>query len=109
MYDEAFYIGGYAIELLLKAKVCKTLLIPDFFVFDTSKAKAETYKPYKSHEYSQLILLSGLYQELQNILADPMFKSHWSIVCTWEEGSRYTLGQTRKDAQIFITSLQEIC
>lgn len=32
-FDGAYYMGGYVIELLLKAKVCKTLNINDFFLF----------------------------------------------------------------------------
>ncbi len=36
-FDDAYYIGGYAFELLLKAKICRTLVIPDFFDFDNSK------------------------------------------------------------------------
>jgi hypothetical protein len=36
-YDDAYYLGGYAFELRLKAKICKTLEIPDFFDFDNAK------------------------------------------------------------------------
>ena len=30
-YDDAYYLGGYVFELLLKARICRTLQIPDFF------------------------------------------------------------------------------
>lgn len=29
--DAAYYIGGYTLELLLKANICNTLKIEDFF------------------------------------------------------------------------------
>ena len=87
-FDGAYYIGGYTIELLLKAKVCKTLGIPDFFLFDTKKARAETYKPFKAHDYSQLLVLSGIYPILENeINSNIIFKGHWSIASTWNEGA----------------------
>lgn len=47
--DGAFYLGGYCVELLLKARVCKTLKINEFFLFN--KGKQEAYKPYKSHDF----------------------------------------------------------
>ncbi len=49
-YDSAFYLAGYVVELLLKAKVCKNLGIEDFFDFGPSnqrKLKNEAYKPLK--------------------------------------------------------------
>ena len=64
-YDDAYYIGGYALELCLKAKICKTLQIPDFFDFENSanrklpkygkrNTKENLYKPYKVHDFEQL-------------------------------------------------------
>ncbi|MBC7425012.1 MAG: HEPN domain-containing protein [Bacteroidia bacterium] len=36
LVDDAYYLAGYSLELLLKAKICKSLLIPDFFDFENS-------------------------------------------------------------------------
>ncbi len=120
-YDEAYYIGGYALELLLKAKICKTLNIADFFDFDNSKnrrlpvsvskksEKENLYKPYKVHDYEQLIILSGLYTELSNQIAtDLSFKADWSIASKWDESLRHSQGVTQADTQIFIDSLKNI-
>ncbi len=83
-YDDAYYLGVYAFELLLKAKICKTLLIPDFFDFDNSKSrklpaarakrteKDNLYKPFKVHDYEQLLILSGLYTECSNKIIDDL-------------------------------------
>jgi HEPN domain-containing protein len=115
-FDAAYYLAGYSVELLLKAKVCKTLGIDDFFDFNNpQKTKlavkniGEVYKPYKVHDHSQLLIFSGFYIEFQKaIKQDRNLNSHWSIVCKWNENSRYLSGTTGKDAQNFITSIKEI-
>ena len=108
-FDGAFYLAGYTVELLLKAKVCKTLGIHDFFMFDTKKAKPETYKPFKAHDYSQLLILSGIYTELDTELNNNLkFKGHWSIVSSWNEGSRYLTGKTEPEVKSFLISVKEV-
>ena len=76
-YDDAYYLGGYVFELLLKAQICKTLRITDFFDFENAKSRRlpsgkpkrqreigdGLYKPFKVHDYEQLMILSGLYRE----------------------------------------------
>ena len=105
-YDGAFYVGGYAIELLLKARACKTLGITDFFLFD--KGNREVYRPYKVHDYEQLILLSGLFTEFHTELAtNPVFRSHWSFVEDWSEDARYLTGKSKADAENFLISVNE--
>lgn len=105
-FDAAYYLGGYAVELLLKAKVCKTLGIDDFFSFN--KFKKELYRPYKVHDYEELLILSGLYSEFLDVQKDVVFKTHWSIVGSWNENARYLTGKSGKDAQDFLNSLSEI-
>jgi len=119
-YDDACYLGGYALELLLKAKICKTLLIPDFFDFDNSKSrklptaktrrgeKENLYKPFKVHDYEQLIILSGLYSDFSNKLSDLPFSADWSVVSKWDENFRYSNGIKPKDAESFIESLKNV-
>lgn len=97
---------GYAVELLLKAKVCKTLAIDDFFAFNLTTRK-ELYKPYKVHDYEELLILSGLYKEFTSAQADVAFKGHWSVIRNWTEGARYLTGKTEKDAKDFLTSIHE--
>jgi HEPN domain-containing protein len=105
-FDGAFYLGGYAVELLLKAMVCKTLRIDDFFAFNLP-ARKELYKPYKVHDYEDLLILSGLYKEFTAAQADVTFKGHWSVVRNWSESARYLTGKTEKDAKDFLTSIHE--
>lgn len=108
-YDDAYYLGGYSVELLLKARICKVLCIPDFFVFDGKKLKQEAYKPFKVHDYEQLLVLSGLYQSHSELKAkDQNFASDWSIICNWSEDLRYRSGQKQKDAISFINSIKNV-
>ena len=122
-FDDAYYICGYAFELMLKAKICKTLFIPDFFDFDNSKSRKlpvsktkkqrenadNLYKPYKVHDYEQLLILSGLYHEfLTKINTDADFNANWSVASKWDENMRYATGQTKTDVESFILSIKEI-
>jgi len=120
-FDDAYYLGGYAFELLLKAKICKTLAIADFFDFDnlksrklpTAKSKAgekeNLYKPFKVHDYEQLLILSGLYTEFENKISnDLIFSADWSVVSKWDESLRYKTGNNQKDAQSFINSIKNM-
>ncbi len=67
-----------------------------FFDFDNPVKKKlhgkseNLYKPYKVHDYEQLLLLSGIYSEFETELNNPpVIKSHWSIVNQGNENSRY--------------------
>lgn len=113
-FDSAYYLAGYAIELLLKARVCKTLGIPDFFDFDNSerkKLKNESVitKPYKVHDFEQLLILSGIYTEYRNeLLNNESFSNAWWIVSQWNENSRYLTGAEPKSVKSFIISVKEV-
>ncbi len=120
-YDDAYYFGGYAFELLLKAKICKTLVIPDFFDFDNSKSrklpvsktkrtdKDNLYKPFKVHDYEQLLILSGLYTEFSNkIITDLVFGADWSVISKWDESLRYSTGANKADVESFIQSIKNM-
>src|SRR5215471_8853883 len=103
-YDNAYYLGGYSIELLLKAKVCKTLNIDDFFDVGSSTLKRLKYEgTFKVHDFEQLIILSGIYKDFDAKMSDPSFKADWSIVSKWKEDSRYLTGHNQKDVKDFLT------
>lgn len=120
-YDDAYYIGGYAFELRLKAKICKTLVIPDFFDFDNSKSrklpfakinrtnKESLYKPFKVHDYEQLLILSGLYTEFSNnIITNLVFGADWSVISKWDESLRYSTGSNEADVKSFLQSIKNM-
>lgn len=120
-FDDAYYLGGYVFELCLKAKICKTLAIPDFFDFDNSRSrklpinkskradKDNLYKPFKVHDYEQLLILSGLYGEFSNKIAtDLVFEADWSVISKWDENLRYSNGANQTDVISFITSIKNM-
>lgn len=80
-FDGAFYISGYAIELALKARICKTLQWNGFP--DTNK-EFERFSSFRVHDLAVLLKLTG--QEstvMTNRLAE------WSIVAGWRPQARY--------------------
>ena len=120
-YDDAYYLGGYAFELRLKAKICKTLVIPDFFDFDNSKSrklplaktkrtdKDNLYKPFKVHDYEQLLILSGLYTQFsEKIITDLVFGADWSVISRWDENLRYSTGTNEADVKSFLKSIKNM-
>jgi HEPN domain-containing protein len=107
-WNGAYYLAGYAVELMLKASVCKTLGIDDFFTFKGT-ARKDLYKPYKVHNFQELLILSGIFKEVEAAQADTEFKAHWSLVCQWSEESRYLTDKNEKDVNDFVTSVKVIC
>lgn len=122
-YTDAYYIGGYSLELFLKASICKTLKIHDLFDFEKinkrklplpdglkSSINDNLYKPFKVHDYCQLFILSGLFVEFEDKLeADRDFKLNWMDVSTWSEELRYsTVRKSKDDVEIFLNSLNTI-
>ncbi len=112
--DNAYYLAGYAVELLLKARVCKTLGISDFFDFENparTKLKNESVitRPYKVHDYEQLIILSGIYVEFQKeLMINNLFSEKWSTISQWNENARYLTGKTFDEVKDFLTSAKEV-
>ena len=118
-YDDAYYIGGYALELCLKAKICKTLQIPDFFDFENSanrklpkygkrNTKENLYKPYKVHDFEQLLILSGCYTSFAAKIENDKigFGLYWSIVSDWNENLRYSSGIGKEEVFYLFNQLK---
>ena len=119
--DDAFYLAGYALELFLKARICKNLNIPNFYDFKNSKNWSLTdsiekrinednlYKPFKVHNYLQLFILSGLYLEFKSELRTELaLKTDWQTVRDWDENSRYKDGKNKEEVKSFIDSIKNI-
>ena len=110
-FNAAYYFAGYVVELLIKARVCKTLGIDDFFDFGSpTKTKipmaAEAYRPFRVHDLKQLMVFSGLYSVFDiDLKKDTTLKASWSIICDWNENSRYLTSKTQKDVLGFLTSI----
>ena len=120
-FNDAYYLGGYAFELLLKAKICKTLEITDLFDFDNAKnrklpvapgkkaEKENLYRSFKVHDYEQLLILSGLYHKFYlNILNDAKFNQDWMYIHTWDENVRYSTNHEREEVENFINAIKNM-
>lgn len=87
-HDGAFYLAGYAVELCLKAKICETLGVTDFY--SSHVPRSDLSKTFLIHNLERLILLSGLYPKFEaEKVNDIVFNAHWERVKSWSEKSRY--------------------
>ncbi|GGN05241.1 hypothetical protein GCM10010967_45460 [Dyadobacter beijingensis] len=103
----AYYIGGYAIELALKAIVCKRLRIE---IFDNKEiVRGHIAKAFMIHDLRDLAILAGLNDDLQKACAeDDYFLDCWSRVIKWSEQRRYDMACNVTTARIFVNSLKTV-
>jgi HEPN domain-containing protein len=81
LYDGAAYLCGYAIELALKARICKVLGIPEYP--NSEKLK----RVYAVHDLAQLLLLAGLQPKIKP--ANATLFRNWSVAVNWKPERRY--------------------
>ncbi len=108
-YDSVYNMAGYSVELLLKARISKTLNIDNFFDFgnrDKFINEDSILKPYKVHNYEQLFVLSGIYNEYVQILNDAEFFYNWSTIRKWKEDVRYLSGKNEQTVSDFINCVK---
>lgn len=102
----AYYIGGYAIELALKAVVCKRLNIE---IFEKEVVPRHIAKSFMIHDLSDLLILSGLTNDLENAcIEDYVFQVSWSRVSDWSEQRRYDPACKTVFAEVFVISLKVV-
>lgn len=80
-YDGAVYLCGYAVELALKARICKTLKWPGYP--ETNK-EFEPLKSFKVHDLDVLLRLTGR----ESVVKASCFVE-WSAVAAWNPEARY--------------------
>lgn len=83
-YDGASYICGYALELSLKARICKTL---NWSGFPSSNNEFQNYQSFKVHNLDVLLHLSGMEDEIK--IKNPNNMADWSNVSAWNPEIRY--------------------
>jgi len=96
-YDGAFYLAGYAIELMLKAKICENFGVNNLFdESETTKSISFVRGKIKTHDIAVLLIFSGLKNKLQddkasnNVLDKTMTRLfHDAGHCLWSEQIRY--------------------
>ncbi len=101
-YDGAIYLCGYAVEVALKARICRILNWPDF---PATRSEFQAYKSFQTHELDVLLRLSGQEQKIkQQHFAD------WNNLAVWKSESRYNVvGTAQKvDAEAMIKSAEQL-
>jgi HEPN domain-containing protein len=94
-YDGAVYVCGYAIELALKASICKHM---QWLEFPDDK---KSYSNFKTHDLDVLLSLSGREAAIKT-----QHLAEWSVIASWDPELRYReIGSaTAQDAQGMIDS-----
>jgi len=95
-YDGAAYVCGYAVEIALKARICRTL---NWSEFPQTNGEFDAYRSFRTHELGVLLRLSGR----ETVVKQQHF-AWWNAVAVWNVESRYnvigTLHQADADAMI---------
>ncbi len=95
-FDGAFYLAGYSVELMLKAKICGNFGVPNLFdeqatAVNTIKGIGEVRKAVKTHNLYVLLILSGLRVKFDNDKSENkhLIKANSLMFGNWDENSRY--------------------
>ncbi len=101
-YDGAAYICGYAIEVALKARICRTL---DWVDFPSTNGEFQAYRSFQTHALEVLLRLSGHEARIKRDHFAP-----WNEVASWTPESRYyAIGKIQKaEAELMIRSVEQL-
>lgn len=101
-YDGAVYLCGYAVEVALKARICRTLSWTDF---PSTTGEFQPYRSFQTHELDVLLRLSG-----QEPRVKQQHFNFWNTVAVWRAESRYSIvGSVRKvDAESMVSAADEL-
>lgn len=95
--DGAFYLAGYAVELMLKWRICKLFGIENLFSASQESSSAigngvsELRKTFKTHDLLALLLYSGLKTKFDAEKSGnlTLLKVHSLVMTQWKESIRY--------------------
>jgi len=94
--DAATYLCGYAVEVALKARICRVLNWPDF---PSTGGEFHAYRSFQTHDLDVLLRLSG---------QEPRVKHEhfelWNAAAKWRSEHRYnaigTVERTNAEAMV---------
>ena len=95
-YDGSVYLCGYAVEIGLKNKICKTLRWKGF---PSTRSEFQDFQSFKTHSLDVLLRLSGAEDKIKK-----NFLAQWSVVAKWDPEARYKEvgGATKEIAELMI-------
>jgi HEPN domain-containing protein len=99
-FDGAIYIGGYVVEIALKARICRTLRWTEF---PETRKEFESLTTFRTHDPDVLLALSGREQRTKT-----SHLAEWSVLGTWEPEARYRKvgSATKDDAELLVSSAE---
>jgi HEPN domain-containing protein len=80
-YDGAIYLCGYALEIRLKLRICKTL---GWLGYPSTKGEFDNLQSFKTHKLDILLKLSGIEAKVKEKYLDD-----WSVAANWDPEARY--------------------
>jgi HEPN domain-containing protein len=80
-YDAAVYLAGYAVEIALKARICRTLR---WDVFPSTVTDFKGYHSFRTHDLDTLLSLSGAEQRIERA-----HQMAWDALGAWKPEMRY--------------------
>jgi hypothetical protein len=96
-YRGAIYNCGYAVEIGLKMKICKTLGWNEY-------PTDSKYKAFKTHELDFLLHLSGIEKAVST-----KYIAEWSVLKKWDPEKRYSTALVvEKGADLMIKSTETL-
>jgi len=81
-FDGAVYLCGYAVEIALKARICRTL---GWSGFPQKNTEFRGLLSLRTHDLDVLLRLSGVERRIKAMLF-----AEWSIVQAWRPEKRYS-------------------
>lgn len=101
-YDGAAYVCGYAVEVALKARICRSLNWPDF---PSTAGEFQSYRSFQTHDLDVLLRLSGQEAKIRQQYFAP-----WNVVSVWNPDLRYNLIGTSKpsDTEAMIRAAEDL-
>ncbi len=101
-YDTACYLCGYAVELALKARICRTLKWSEF---PPNGKEFKGFHAFKTHDLDVLLTLSSIGEKIAN-----HYSAEWSIVSRWNPENRYKKigSETKQTANNMIYAVEEL-
>ena len=100
-YDVAVYLCGYAVEIALKERICRTLKWPGY---PSTSGEFNHYRSFQTHNLEVLLNLSTVENKVKTSLV-----GDWSFLATWNPEQRYNPRGTKtmNDADTMINAAKK--
>lgn len=83
-YDGSIYICGYAVEIALKARICRTLRWPEYPQTNRDWNQNKKFNQFKTHSLSFLLSFTGREDQIKT-----RHRAEWDLIDVWDPNSRY--------------------